>query len=324
MKVLVTGGTGFMGSHLVDRLLEDPDMEVHALVRNLAKTRWLEGKGRVCFLKGDLQSVPKLPSGLSVVYHLAGVTKTCKSSEYYTVNQAGTASLFRALAGRPETPRIVHVSSLAAGGPSSPGRPAREDDPPRPISPYGISKLGAEREALALKDRFPLIILRLGAVYGPRDEDFLEYFRWIRKGILPAYGRGPKSISLCHVREAVRAVLLAAGADVPSGEIINIANTGPSTWEEVGRTAARILGRKVVRVRIPGWVAFLVCAVSEEAGRLRGRATALNLGKFQDMRPESWAADVTKARDLLGFETRIPLEEGLRETLDWYIRNSLL
>jgi nucleoside-diphosphate-sugar epimerase len=324
MKVLVTGGTGFMGSHLVDRLLEDPDMEVHALVRNLAKTRWLEGKERVGLLKGDLQNVPKLPSGLSVVYHLAGVTKTCKSSDYYTVNQAGTASLFRALDGRSEAPRVVHVSSLAAGGPSSPGRPAREDDPPRPVSPYGMSKLGAEREALAFKDRFPLVILRFGAVYGPRDEDFLEFFRWIRKGVLPAYRSGPKLISLCHVRDAVGAALLAARTNLPSGEIIHIANTGASTWEEVGRTAARILGRKVVRVRIPGWVAFLVCAVSEGAGRLRGRATALNLGKYQDMRPESWAADVSKARDLLGFETRIPLEEGLKETLDWYVRNGLL
>jgi dihydroflavonol-4-reductase len=324
MKVLVTGGTGFLGSHLVDRLLEDPGMEVHALVRNPAKTRWLEGLERVRFLEGDLQSVPKLPSGLSVVFHLAGLTKTCKTSEYYTVNQAGTASLFHALAGLAEPPRVVHVSSLAAGGPSFLGRPAREADPPRPVSPYGISKLGGESEALVYKDRLPLVILRVGAVYGPRDEDFLEFFRWIRRGFLPLYGRGPKFLSLCHVREAVQAILLAGGTRVPSGEIINIANAGPSTWEELGETAARILGRKVVRVRIPGWAAFVVCAASEGAGRLRGKATALNLGKYEDMKPRSWVADVRKAREVLGFESRISLEDGLRETLEWYARNGLL
>jgi dihydroflavonol-4-reductase len=324
MKVLVTGGTGFMGSHLIDRLLEDPDTELHALVRNPAKTRWLEGKGRVHFLKGDLSSVPELPSGLSVVFHLAGLTKTHRSSEYYTVNQAGTASLFRALADRKETPRVVYVSSQAAGGPSSPGRPSREDDPPRPVSPYGISKLRGEQEALAFKDRLPLVILRIGAVYGPRDDDFLEFFRYVRSGFLPLYGRRKNSLSLLHVRDAVRAILLAARAGVPSGEIFNIAGSGPSTWDEMGETAARILGRKVVRVRIPAWAAFLACAASGGVGRLRGKATALNLGKYEDIKPASWVADVQKARAVLGFESRISLEEGLRETLDWYVRNGLL
>ncbi len=324
MKVFVTGGTGFVGSHLIDRLLEDPDTEVHALVRNPAKTRWLERRGRVRLLEGDLSSVPELPSGLSVVFHLAGLTKTHKSSEYYTVNQAGTASLYRALAGRTEAPRVVHVSSLAAGGPSSPGRPSREDDPPRPVSPYGISKLGGEEEALAFKDRLPLVILRAGAVYGPRDEDFLEFFRCVRGGFLPLYGRRKKSLSLLHVRDAVRAILLAAGARAPSGEIFNIAGSEPLTWDELGETAARLLGRKVVRVRIPGWAAYLACAASDGVGRLRRKATALNLGKYEDMKPDSWVADVRKAREALGFESRVSLEEGLRETLDWYVRNGLL
>jgi nucleoside-diphosphate-sugar epimerase len=324
MKVLVTGGTGFVGSHLVDRLLEDPDTEVHALVRNPAKTRWLEGRGRVRFLEGDILNVPELPSGLSVVFHLAGLTKTHKSSEYYTVNQAGTASLFRALAGLAEAPRVVHVSSLAAAGPSSPGRPRREDDPPRPVSPYGISKLRGELEALGFKDRVPLAVLRIGALYGPRDEDFLDLFRWVRRGVLPLFGRRKKSLSLLHVRDAVRAILLAAGTGAPSGEIFNIADAGLATWDEMGETAARILGRKVVRVRIPDWAAFLGCAAADGVGRLRGRATTLNLGKYEDMKPDNWTADVRKARELLGFESRISLEEGLRETLDWYARNGLL
>jgi len=324
MKVLVTGGTGFVGSHLVDRLLEDPGIEVHALVRNPAKTRWLEGTGRVRVLEGDLLNVPELPPDLSVVFHLAGLTKTHKPSEYYTVNGAGTASLYRALAGLTEAPKVVHVSSLSAAGPSSPGRSRREDDEPRPVSPYGLSKLRGEQAALGFKERLPLVILRVGAVYGPRDEDFLEFFRVIRRGFLPLYGRGKKSFSLCHVHDTVRAILLASGAGVPSGEIFNIADAGPATWNEMGETAARILGRKVVRIRIPDWVAFLGCAAADGFGRLRGRATTLNLGKYEDMKPDSWVADVRKAREVLGFESRVSLEEGLRETLDWYHRNGLL
>ena len=324
MKVLVTGGTGFLGSHLIDRLLEDPDTEVYALVRNPAKARRIEGRDRLRLLEGDLSSLPRLPSGLSVVFHLAGLTKACKPSEYYTVNQAGTASLFRALAAEGGWPRVIHLSSLSAAGPSSPGRPVREDDEPRPVSHYGRSKLAGEREALAFKDRFPLVILRAGAIYGPRDEDFLEFFRWIRKGILPAYGRRRKTLSLCAARDVVEALTLAAAAEVRSGEIFNVAAARPATWNEMGETAARILGRKFLRVRIPAWAIFAVAAASTGAGRVRGKPAALNLSKFNDMRPDHWEADVRKARELLGFEARISLEEGLRETIDWYVRNGLL
>jgi dihydroflavonol-4-reductase len=324
MGVLVTGGTGFLGSHLVDRLLENPDTEVYVLVRKPGRARHLVGRDNVVCLEGSLLNVPQLPAGLSVVYHLAGITKASKSSDYYSGNRDGTASLFRALARGDGSPRIVHVSSLAAAGPSSPGRPVREDDPPRPVSPYGRSKLAAEGEALAWKDRFPLVILRPAAVYGPRDQDFLKFFRLVSRGIIPLYGRGSKSLSLCSVRDVVRAILMAAGADVASGEVFNIAHSLPATWEEIGKAAAAILGRRTVRVRVPPWGAFLVSAASGGIGRLSGRPAALNLGKFQEMRPAAWEADIQKARDILRFEARVSLEDGLRETLDWYLQNNLL
>ncbi|TFG58147.1 MAG: NAD-dependent epimerase/dehydratase family protein, partial [Candidatus Aminicenantes bacterium] len=97
MRVLVTGGTGFLGSHLVDRLLEEPGTEVYCLVRNPSKLRWLQGNKRIRLLAGDLQNLPSLPTGLGGVFHLAGLTKTLKASEYYTVNREGTANLLRAL-----------------------------------------------------------------------------------------------------------------------------------------------------------------------------------------------------------------------------------
>src|SRR5512143_2620633 len=148
MRVLVTGGTGFLGSHLVESLLEDPGCEVFALARDPSKPRWLEGIDGVRFLAGDLRNLPGLPAGLDCVYHLAGLTKTLKPSEYYSVNRDGTANLLRALEGQRKPLRFVHLSSLAAAGPSSPGRGIREDDPPHPVSPYGESKLAAEAEVL--------------------------------------------------------------------------------------------------------------------------------------------------------------------------------
>ncbi|MGD0783391.1 MAG: NAD(P)-dependent oxidoreductase, partial [Candidatus Aminicenantales bacterium] len=174
MKALVTGGTGFIGSHLAEALLAS-GVEVWALVRNPENVNFLSGLD-VHLAAGDLASVPALPSGLDWVFHLAGLTKALKKENYYSVNQEGTASLFDALAAQGQRPRIIHVSSLAAAGPSDMPAGRTEEDPPAPVSPYGLSKLAGEGEALARKDRFPLAVIRVGAVFGPRDSDFLKFF----------------------------------------------------------------------------------------------------------------------------------------------------
>jgi nucleoside-diphosphate-sugar epimerase len=177
---------------------------------------------------------------------------------------------------------------------------------------------------LKFADRFPVVILRPGAVYGPRDEDFLEFFRWIRKGVLPSFGPAGQRLSLCYVGDVVRAVLLALKSDIPSGEIFNIASAQPCSWQDLGKAAAAVLGRKVRRVRIPGWTVFMAAVAAEGLGHVRRRPTAVNLSKYKDMKAEEWVMDVRKAKDVLGFETRTSLEEGLKETLDWYLRNGRL
>jgi len=324
MRVLVTGGTGFLGSHLVESLLEDPGCDVYALVRDPSKPRWLEGIEGVRVLAGDLGSLPGLPAGLDCVFHLAGLTKTLRPSEYYTVNRDGTANLLRALEPQSERLRFVHLSSLAAAGPSSPGRGVREDDPPRPVSPYGESKLEAEGEVLKFKDRFSVVLLRAAAIYGPRDEDFLEFFRWIKRGLKPVLGRR-KILSLVYVRDAVRACRLAADPGRPSGEIFNIADPRPYGWEDVGGVAASLLGKKPVPVRLPMWSAYLASVASEGVGRLLGVGNSLyNVSKVKQMKPDGWVADVHKARRDLCFETVFSLEQGLGETIAWYLWKGLL
>jgi nucleoside-diphosphate-sugar epimerase len=182
----------------------------------------------------------------------------------------------------------------------------------------------AETEIFKYKDRFPVVTLRAAAIYGPRDGDFLEYFRLMKRGILPLVGQGPKSASLLYVRDAVRAVLLAARSGGPSGEVFNIADPKIYTWEDVGRTVAGLLGKKLVRVRFPLWAAYLASAASEGIGRLGGKASALNMSKYNQMKPDGWVVDVRKARQGLGFESRFSLEEGLGETIAWYLWKGLL
>ena len=324
MRVLVTGGTGFLGSHVIESLLEDPGCEVFALVRNPSKPRWLEGIDGIRWLTGDLRKLPGLPAGLDCVYHLAGLTKTLRPSEYYSVNRDGTANLLRALDRQKGRPRFVHLSSLAAIGPSSPGRGVREDDPPHPISPYGESKLAAETEVLKYRDRLSVVLLRAAAAYGPRDEDFLEFFRWIPRGIKPVYGRR-KILSLIYVRDAVRACRLAADPHRPSGEIFNIAHPKACAWDDIGRVSAALLAKRTIPVHLPGWSAYLASMVSLGLDRLTGGGNALfNLSKAKQLRADGWVADVGKARRELGFEAIFSLEQGISETLAWYLWKGLI
>jgi nucleoside-diphosphate-sugar epimerase len=212
--------------------------------------------------------------------------------------------------------RFVHLSSVAAAGPSVAGRPVVETDPPAPISPYGRSKLQAEEEVLKRRDRFSVVILRAAAIYGPRDEDFLEFLRWVGRGVKPVIGR--QVLSLLFVRDAVRGCLLAGEPGRPSGEIFNLADPRPYGWGEFSRVAARHLGKRTVPVRLPVWTATLTALASAGLWRLRGGGGSVyNLSKIKHM-THDWLADTAKARRELGFETLFTLEQGLAETIAWY------
>lgn len=322
MKIFLTGSTGFIGSHLVDALLAE-GAEIFALVRDPAKATWANNKN-IHLLKGDLFSIPPLPSQIDIVYHLAGKTKAHRASDYYTVNLEGTASLFRSLqAAGVRLRRVICLSSLAAAGPSSSANGVRESDPPRPVTSYGRSKLLAEQIALQHKNDFPVVIVRACAVYGPGDPDFLEFFRWIHWGILPI-ARRQKPVSLCYVKDLVEALQLCTRRELASGEILNIADPRPYTWKELGEAAGRVLGKKLTRVKIPMALFHLAATLSELVNRIKGKPGIFSRDKYIDLKQPGWVANVEKAERLLSFRPRFDLESGLKETMTWYRDNHWL
>jgi len=323
MIALVTGATGFIGSRLIEQLLADSQNKVYALVRNPAKLNWLTPTRNLSLLVGDLFSLPAIPADCQVVFHLAGLTKAVKPSAYYTVNQQGTASLLEKLARSGLAPRFVHLSSLAAGRPSTDGTPVREDEPPAPASPYGHSKLLAEEEVLKHREQFPVIILRAAAIYGPRDHDFLQFFQTVNRGWLLTFNK-KLVMSLCYVDDLVRALEIAATAPIKSGEIYNVADPVPRTWEEIGLEAARILKRRVRKIACPLWLVKGAAGVSEAAARISGRPSALNRSKCRDLEKQYWVAEVSKIKRDLGFETSWDFQQALSVTLSWYQENKWL
>jgi dihydroflavonol-4-reductase len=322
MKALVTGGTGFIGSHLVEHL-STQNAEVYALVRDRRRLRFLD-KRAAKLIEGDLFNVPALPSDLNCVFHCAGLTKTHKSADYYTVNHRGTASFFTAIEQQGHRPRLVYLSSFSACGPSLGNRPRCESDSPAPVTSYGKSKLLGEQETLRRKRVFQTTVVRVGAVYGPRDRDFLNLFRLVRFGVLPTVGLKERRLTICYIKDLVRALALVAQSDFESGEIFNIGDPIPATMEGIGRAAGRAIGRRPKPIPIPLPLAFAVVTTFELVRFLSKQPNIINRDKYREYCQPGWVADVSKAREKLMFTTRYSLDEGIRETGDWYRANGWL
>jgi nucleoside-diphosphate-sugar epimerase len=316
---LVTGATGFAGSHVVDRLL-DAGYRVRALVRRTSNLRWVP-HGRVETVTADVRdpaALERAVAGAASVFHFGGVTRVARPQDFFRVNTAGTEALARAfLQQAPGDGLFLFCSSLAASGPApAADRPRREEDPPRPIGPYGESKLAAERWlAEHAAPRVRLVCVRPPTIYGPRDEAVLAFFRWVAHGWLPLPAPRGARVSIVHVEDLARACLaLAEGGAAGCFHVSDLRTYG---WEELGAAAGRALGKRLRDLRIPAWVARLVGALAESAGRVSGGVPVVNRAKVREMLEPYWVCDGSRAQ-AAGFAPRYGLEEGFAQTVEWY------
>jgi dihydroflavonol-4-reductase len=320
VKALITGGTGFIGSHLVE-LLVKKGYAVRCLIRRTSDTRWLSGVPAE-YVYGDLfdaDALREAVGGVDFVYHAAGVTKSKTKEGYYTGNTTGTANLLDAVKKfNPTLKRFVHLSSQTVAGPSPTKTPITEEVDPRPITTYGMSKLKAEEECRKVSSSFPITILRLPAVYGPRDKDVFEFFNTIGKGLQPMVGFREKYVSLLHVADVVRGLVMAAESPVTAGQTYFISSKGVYGWREVGDVAKRVMEKAVLRVRIPEFGVYLVSAFAEFFALFSSKPALINFEKARDMVQDYWTCDSSRANRDFGFEQEISLEEGMRETIAWY------
>jgi len=315
-NVLITGATGFVGGHLAERL-RSQGATVTALVRDPARGRFLQSLG-VRLLHGELDGGPKLPDDLDAVFHLAGMTRAIRTGDYYSVNQKSTASLLSCIVGQGLRPRFVFLSTIAAAGPSPTGCALREEDPPRPVSDYGRSKLFGENEVIGRKSDLPVSVVRVGPVYGPRDSGFLDYFKFVRRGLLVSFGRKSRPMSVCYIDDLIEGLLGAAAPSAGSGEVFHVGDPVPCTFEDIGRIAARILNVKVRRVILPLPVIRTAVFFTEAVRPITRKPGIANRDKYKEYKQAAWVFDISKAKARLGYTSKFGLEEGLERTIAWY------
>lgn len=337
-QVLITGATGFIGSHLASRAVS-LGYDVTCLMRATSAAEQLDGLRvrRVCGDVTDRDSLAAAIEGQDIVFHLAGCVKALQARRFYEINEQGTRNIAETCAVQSTPPVLLLVSSLAAVGPSSMGWPKREGDPPCPVSHYGRSKLAGEREARQFADRVPTTIVRPPAVFGEGDRATCEIYRPIaRWGIHLVPTLQEHWLSLIQVDDLVRLLLLAAEcgqrlpapsqpASTPGQGCYFAACERDVTFAEWGRMVGDALGRRRTWVLHAGpAVRWAVAGVATAISRLRGQAWYFNMDKAREAGAGSWTCSPEAAARDLGFRVGASLSNRIDQTVWWYRENGWL
>jgi nucleoside-diphosphate-sugar epimerase len=302
----LTGATGFIGGFLA-RHLAAAGWRVRALVRSSTPA------GVVANLPaepvfGDLEDVDSLRGlvrGAEAVVHCAGSVRGTGPGAFHRVNADGLARLVEVAALERPTPRFLSLSSLAAREPS--------------LSAYSASKRLGE-QALAMKARgMQWLVLRPPAVYGPGERELLPLFEWMARGFAPMLGCAAARISLLYVEDLADAVRCWLDAERRQSGVFALhdGRVGGYSWAEVVDAAESLLGRRIRRVRVPGRLLSLVGGVNLLAARALGYAPMLTPGKVRELRHPNWVCSNEALREVIGWEPRVRLREGLRRTFSW-------
>ena len=269
----------------------------------------------------DKQSLREAVRGVNRVYHLAGMVGNPKSDVIFKVNYEGTKNLVEAcLENGTKLDRFLFVSSHAVMGPTPKDRLYNEDMECHPVSDYGRSKLMAEQYLESVNGHLPHTIVRLPIVFGPRSfKGFFSVYKLLRKRLHFNFRKGESNVG--YVQDMVDGLITASQSHNTVGKVYFIGDKTIYSLNDVFEAIRKIMGIRAVKIKVPYFIAYLFAAASELYARMNG-GQALLFRK--DFKYPFWRMDVSRAERDFGFKTKIPLEEGLKITADWYRDNGFL
>lgn len=319
MKVLITGATGFLGSHLAEKLIQDGH-QVRAVVRRSSKTDFLQKIGAE-LAPASLETGEGLGDavkGVDAVVHGAAVVKARTAQEFQDVNAGGTRRVLDSVREHaPGIRRFVLISSLAAHGFGENGEPRPVDADPNPVTFYGHSKLAAERAVLEAKDDLPVTIIRPPAIYGPRDTEMFKFFQIVNTGVCTFLGSAENRLSLVYAPCCARAITTVLEKDHPSGRVYFVEDGRRYTQREFAEAVERALGKRAIKFSVPIGVVKVAALGGDLYSKLANKAVIFTSDKVNELR-EQQVCEGREIRDELGWQPEVQLDEGARRTVSWY------
>jgi nucleoside-diphosphate-sugar epimerase len=327
MTILVTGATGFLGSALTTKLVQQKqNVRILARDERKARARFGEAVTIICGEITDVEQVERAVDGASVIYHLVGrlYHPSVPAELYHSTHVEGTRILLNACRGQKQLQRLVYCSTTGVHGVTG-KTPAAEDTPFAPTNPYEATKL--EGELLALKayqeNGLPVSVVRPGLVYGPGDLHLLPFFSSIKKGLFHVIDGGKALLHPIYIDDMTSAFLLCAERPQVIGQSYNIAGEHPVTIRELSTVIAHSMDRELPKGSIPHWLAYLASDIFSVIPGMKGEHAPLTHSRVQFL-TQSRVYDISKAKAELGFVPYVGLEVGIKNTAESYHKHGYL
>ena len=323
MKILLTGISGFLGSH-VAALLNHQGHEIFALIRKTSKLDHLSFPfHRIESELPNIENLIPILSQVDVVIHIAGKVKALSQKEFEETNALGTHNLAQAcLQANPIPKLFIYISTIAVINPSMDGNdfciPAERC---HPLSWYGQSKLDGEKALQCLKGKMRTLILRPPVLYGPRDQELFTLFKTINRGFAPLYGNGSNKLSLCYVKDVANCVLDLVQKFPTQDEIYCLDDGSIHTWKSLAQNIANNLNKKIYLLPIPRFLFSLGALFTELYAKLSSKAQIFTLNKIKEMKQASWVCGYEKLEKHRGWKPKTSLVNGLEKTIAWFKQN---
>lgn len=328
MKALVTGATGFIGSHVAEMLGND-GFDVVCLMRKSSKNKWLDDS-KYKFVEADISnknSLKNILKDVDYVFHVAGLNFAKNKDDYQKVNYLGTNNLLEAVYEfSPNIKRFVYVSSQTASGPAeSLAHPTTEESLRKPVTAYGLSKKLGEDAVLSYKGKLPVTILKPPAVFGPRDTAIFSLFQLMNFGLAAHFGLSRKYVSLIHVTDLARGIVQAARSEATVNETYFLTNDEFYHWDYISHVFKVQLNKLFyMKIKIPDPVVMSIGILNEKIFGLFGVHPKFDRDKAIDFTRQFWICSADKAKRDFDFRQHLSFEDAVKLTFEWYKENKWL